>query len=58
LGEGMVRFPEFLAELNRRGYDGWAVVEQDIDPAAGTTGEPLASAIASRRFLLDRIGTT
>ncbi|MBN9413914.1 hypothetical protein ABS71_13060 [bacterium SCN 62-11] len=30
LGEGEVDFPGILAELARQGYDGWAVVEQDV----------------------------
>ncbi|MBX3166237.1 MAG: TIM barrel protein [Candidatus Eremiobacteraeota bacterium] len=30
LGEGEVDFPGLLAELARQGYDGWAVVEQDV----------------------------
>jgi len=30
LGEGEVDFPGLLAELSRQGYDGWAVVEQDV----------------------------
>ena len=30
LGDGEVDFPGILAELARQGYDGWAVVEQDV----------------------------
>lgn len=30
LGAGEVDFPGILAELARQGYDGWAVVEQDV----------------------------
>lgn len=30
LGEGEVDFPGILAELARQGYEGWAVVEQDV----------------------------
>lgn len=30
LGEGEVDFPGLLAELDKQGYDGWAVVEQDV----------------------------
>lgn len=30
LGEGEVDFPGLLAELARQGYEGWAVVEQDV----------------------------
>ena len=31
LGAGYVRFAELLKSLDRVGYDGWAVVEQDVD---------------------------
>lgn len=37
LGKGMVDFPGVIAEMEKRGYDGWAIVEQDVlidDPAA------------------------
>lgn len=30
LGEGEVDFPGLLAELEKQGYNGWAVVEQDV----------------------------
>ncbi|MBS2040894.1 TIM barrel protein [bacterium] len=30
LGEGGVDFPSLLAELDKQGYSGWAVVEQDV----------------------------
>lgn len=36
LGQGMVDFPGVIAEMEKLGYDGWAIVEQDIltdDPA-------------------------
>lgn len=50
LGRGCVRFPDLLTELDRIGYDGWAVVEQDIDPAS-TTQVPIECAKASRNYL-------
>lgn len=37
LGQGIVDFPAVIAEMQKRGYDGWAIVEQDVlidDPAA------------------------
>lgn len=37
LGKGNVDFPAVLAEMEKLGYDGWAIVEQDVlvdDPAA------------------------
>ena len=30
LGRGSVDFPGLFAEMERLGYDGWAVVEQDV----------------------------
>ncbi len=56
LGQGCVRFPDLLAELDRIGYDGWAVVEQDIDPGGGQPGKPFDSAVASRRYLRAALG--
>ena len=36
LGKGNVDFPAITAELNRRGYHGWIVVEQDVLPGMGS----------------------
>lgn len=35
LGKGAVDFPAIVAELNKQGYDGWIVVEQDVLPGMG-----------------------
>jgi inosose dehydratase len=48
LGQGTVRFPPVLAALDRLGFSGWAVVEQDVLPALGT---PAASAARNREFI-------
>ena len=48
LGSGSVDFAALLAALEARGFDGWAVVEQDR--VAGR-GDPVADLVASRRFL-------
>jgi len=48
LGAGCVDFGALLAGLEARGFDGWAVVEQDRVAAAG---DPVADLTASRRFL-------
>ena len=48
LGSGCVDFAALLAALEARGFDGWAVVEQDRVPGAG---DPVRELIASRRFL-------
>ncbi|MBS1151897.1 MAG: iolE, partial [Myxococcaceae bacterium] len=48
LGKGVVAFPALLAELYRRNYQGWIVVEQDILPGAG---DPKASAGRNREYL-------
>lgn len=49
LGQGMVDFPGLFAEMTRHGYDGWAIVEQDVlvnDPTA-----PMQSAQRNRAYL-------
>jgi inosose dehydratase len=48
LGRGSVPFAALVAELRRRGHQGWLVVEQDVLPGLGT---PLASARRNREFL-------
>ena len=48
LGQGEVDFAGLVAELERTGYEGWIVVEQDVLPGMGT---PLESARRNREFL-------
>jgi len=48
LGQGSVNFPAVLEALDRSGYSGWAVVEQDVLPSLGT---PAASAARNRNFI-------
>jgi len=48
LGRGEVPFAAVKAELERLGYDGWLVVEQDVLPGMGT---PKDSARRNRDFL-------
>jgi inosose dehydratase len=48
LGAGGVDFGEVVAALERHGYDGWIVVEQDVFPGYGT---PAESARRSREYL-------
>jgi len=48
LGRGDVDFPAVLRALDRIGYDGWLVVEQDVLPGTGT---PTASARRNRAYL-------
>jgi inosose dehydratase len=48
LGRGGVDFANVVATLQRLGYDGWIVVEQDVFPGQGT---PEESARRSRDFL-------
>jgi inosose dehydratase len=48
LGRGAVDFPALLGELERSGYDGWIVVEQDVLPSMGA---PLESAIRNRHYV-------
>ena len=39
LGKGDVNFPALLEELNKIGYEGWGVVEQDVLPGMGKPKE-------------------
>jgi inosose dehydratase len=48
LGKGEVDFPALLAELEKIGYDGWGVVEQDVLPGMG---KPKESAQRNRAYL-------
>jgi inosose dehydratase len=51
LGRGCVPFGEIFEELVRLGFDGWAVVEQDVDPTGRTGVNPLEAARCSREYL-------
>jgi len=55
LGEGGIDFPRIKEALTNCGYDGWAVVEQDVDINQPDV-RPLESAIRSRRYLRNVIG--
>ena len=55
LGEGAVDFPGIKQGLIDCGYEGWAIVEQDVD-ASQPGVQPLESAVRSRRYLNDVIG--
>ena len=48
VGGGQVDFAALLAELRRRDYDGWIVVEDELPPGMG---EPLESARKDRAYL-------
>jgi len=48
LGKGEVDFPAIKAELERQGYGGWIVVEQDVLPGMGS---PKESARRNRDYL-------
>ena len=56
LGSGCVRFPELLQRLYQIGYDGWAVVEQDVDASRPGAATPFESARASREYLRTTLG--
>lgn len=49
LGQGSVDFAGLLGVLDENGFDGWAVVEQDILPESGI--DALASAKRNREYL-------
>jgi inosose dehydratase len=48
LGKGEVDFGAVKAELEKMGYDGWIVVEQDVLPGMG---KPAESALRNRNYL-------
>jgi inosose dehydratase len=48
LGKGEIDFPRIKAELEKMGYDGWIVVEQDVLPGMG---RPKESAQRNRDYL-------
>lgn len=48
LGKGAVNFPAIKAELERQGFEGWIVVEQDVLPGMGS---PRESARRNREYL-------
>ena len=48
LGKGAVDFPSVKAELEKQGYKGWIVVEQDVLPGMG---RPYDSAVRNREYL-------
>jgi inosose dehydratase len=47
IGRGIVDFPAVLAALAAIGYDGFATIEQDRVPGAGTPLEDLATSVAA-----------
>lgn len=51
LGQGGVDFPALRRELDKLGYQGVAVVEQDVDAADSSAPPALTTAKASRAFL-------
>lgn len=48
LGKGNVDFPAVIRELEKKGYDTWGVVEQDVLPGMGS---PKESAARNREYL-------
>lgn len=54
LGEGAVDLPKVVQALAECGFDGWAVVEQDVDVTQPDV-RPLESARRSRRYLRETI---
>ncbi len=48
MGQGDIDFPAVILELEKAGYDGWCVVEQDVLPGMGS---PKNSARRNREYL-------
>ncbi len=55
LGQGMVDFPGVFAAMEQLGYDGWAVVEQDV--MTDDLDAPQQSARRNREYLANIINT-
>ena len=55
IGEGAVNVPVITQKLTKLGYDGWLVVEQDVDASLPGVN-PLEFAIRSRQYLREVIG--
>jgi inosose dehydratase len=58
LGEGVVDFKGVAAELAKRNYDGWMIVEQDIVPDENGkfNPDPTESARKSRKYVKEALG--
>ena len=56
LGEGAVDFPALEQRLLNCAYDGWAIVEQDVDTTQPGV-RPFESALRSRQYLRHALGT-
>ena len=57
LGEGDVDFAPFFAELERSGYSGWIVVEQDMVPSSPEdAAEAIDAQRRNRRWLRSELG--
>jgi inosose dehydratase len=50
LGQGIAQIPDVVATLQRVGYDGWYVIEQDTAP------DPTSTAAANREYLEGLLG--
>jgi inosose dehydratase len=54
LGEGAVNFRSVAEELEKAGFHGWGIYEQDVDPAMAAAAS--VSAIRSRQYLRRNVG--
>jgi inosose dehydratase len=55
IGQGSIDFPQFFQVLQKNGYSGWMVVEQDVKFGA-TIVPPVESVAASLRYLEQVVG--
>lgn len=55
IGQGSIDFPQFFRVLQKNGYSGWMVVEQDVKFGA-TIVPPVESIAASLRYLEQVVG--
>jgi inosose dehydratase len=56
LQSGSINIPAVVAILRATGYNGWMVVEQDVDLGMPNHPDPLSGATAARDFIREAIG--
>jgi inosose dehydratase len=56
LQTGSIDIPSVVARLGAAGYDGWLVVEQDVDLSRPDHPDPLSGATAARVFIRETLG--
>jgi inosose dehydratase len=56
LPAGAIDIPNVIEQAHDAGYDGWMVVEQDVDLTQPNHPDPLQGASAARRYIRETVG--